>query len=232
MTPIDRVTTLTFDLFGTVLDLGGSLAGPLAGFLEKKAVSVRTEEVWDRWRSRQRIEQYQDNLIMMGHSGYTEVARRALLYTLRQLRVPFTDDDVAELMAAWRELRPFDDCLPGLERLKRRFRLVVLSNGEREFLEHLVANRIRFDFDDILSVQEVGAFKPHPAVYRFAARRTGAEPHEIMLVSSNSFDILGARSCGQRGAWVERYGLPFEETPYQPDVVVKDFGELADRLLA
>ncbi len=52
-----------------------------------------------------------------------------------------------------------------------------------------------------------------------------------MLVSSNSFDILGARSCGQRGAWVERYGLPFEETPYQPDVVVKDFGELADRLL-
>ena len=91
---------------------------------------------------------------------------------------------------------------------------------------------VRLGSDDTLSGEEVGSFQPHPAVYRLAARRTGAEPHEIMLVSSNSFDILGARSCGQRGAWVERYGLPFEETPYQPDVVVKDFGELADRLLA
>ena len=50
------------------------------------------------------------------------------------------------------------------------------------------------------------------------------------MVSANSFDVLGARSCGFRGAWVDRYGLPFEETPFGPDIRVRDFIELADRL--
>jgi 2-haloacid dehalogenase len=227
----DRVTTLTFDVFGTVLDLGGSLTPPLAQLLAKKGAADAANQVWARWRDRQRIEQYQDTLLMMGHSGYTEAARRALLYSLRQFGVPFNDDDVAELMAVWTELNPFDDCLVGLERLKARFRLVVLSNGERDFLEHLVRNRIRFPFDEIVSVDEVGVFKPHPAVYRRAALRCRCEPHELMLISSNSFDVMGARACGHRGAWVDRYGLPFEETPYRPDLVVKDFTELADRLL-
>ncbi len=55
---------------------------------------------------------------------------------------------------------------------------------------------------------------------------------EITMVSSNSFDVMGARMCGNRGAFVNRYGLPFEDTPYQPNVIVKDFTELADTLLS
>jgi 2-haloacid dehalogenase len=51
------------------------------------------------------------------------------------------------------------------------------------------------------------------------------------MVSANSFDVMGARACGYRGAFVNRYGLPYEDTPYQPDVVVKDFKELADALV-
>ena len=51
-----------------------------------------------------------------------------------------------------------------------------------------------------------------------------------MMVSSNSFDVMGARASGYRGAWVDRYELPFEETPFQPDIRVHDFAELADRL--
>lgn len=133
-------------------------------------------------------------------------------------------------MDAWRELEPFPDIREGLDRLKARFQLVILSNGNACFLEHLAENRIDFDFDHILSVDTVGVFKPHPAVYRMARHLLGAEPHELMIVSANSFDVLGARASGLRGAWVERYGLPFEETPFRPDIQVRDFIELADCL--
>ena len=59
----------------------------------------------------------------------------------------------------------------------------------------------------------------------------GSEPHEIMMVAAHSFDIMGARASGFRGAFVNRYRLPFEETSFQPDMIVDDFNELAARLL-
>ena len=78
---IEQVTTLTFDIFGTVLDLSGSLIPPLEDLLRKcKATSELTgEEVWSQWRYRQRIEQYQDNLLLLGHSGYLSVKKRSLI---------------------------------------------------------------------------------------------------------------------------------------------------------
>ena len=222
-----QVHTLVFDVFGTIFDLEESLAGPLGSFLRERGTSLNVQEAWARWRYRQRIEQYQDNLLLMGHVGYLDAARRALLYVLRQFGIPFTEEEVTSLMEAWRELTSFPDVVTGLHKLKTRYRLVILSNGERWVLEYLVRDRIQFDFDRLISVEEAGVFKPHPAVYRMAARLLEAEPHELMLVSSNSFDLMGARSCGYRGAWVDRYGLPFEETPFQPDIVVRDFVELA-----
>jgi len=70
-----NVKALTFDLFGTVLDLGGSLTPHIAAFLETKDAPISPEVFWQQWRQRQRIEQYQDNIVMMGHSGYQTVAR-------------------------------------------------------------------------------------------------------------------------------------------------------------
>jgi len=126
---------------------------------------------------------------------------------------------------------PFPDVVPGLERLHKVYKLVVLSNGETHFLEPLVGNRIRFDFDEIISAEVVGAFKPHPGVYRWAAAILGLEVGECMIVSSNSFDVVGARACELRAAFVDRYGFPYEDTPYRSDVTVKDFTNLAHALL-
>ena len=142
--------------------------------------------------------------------------------------VPF--DDVARIMEGWQELSPFPDAVPGLRRLRSKFKLVVLSNGERDFLAHLVKNRIQYDFDGVISVQDVGVFKPNPQVYRYAARVLKAEPGELLMVSSNSFDVVGARASGYRGAYINRYDLPYEETPYRPDVEAGDFLALAARL--
>ena len=230
METLSQVHTLTFDVFGTILDLEGSLSGPIEKFLQGKNVPLSSKELWARWRSRQRIEQYQDNLLFMGHPGYLDAARRALIYVLRQTDIPFTEQEIPNLMEAWRKLWPFHDVIDGLNRLRTRFRLVVLSNGNSWFLEHLAKNCIKFDFDQVISVETVGVFKPHPATYRMAKNLLKAEPQEIMMVSSNSFDVMGARCCGFRGAWVDRYKLPFEETPFRPDIQVRDFIELADRL--
>ena len=231
MSRFESIRALTFDLFGTVLDLGGSLTPAIGRFLAEKGCSTDPAQFWQQWRYRQRIEQYQDSLVMLGHSGYLETARRAFVYVLRLNRVEFTNAEVEQFMRAWQQLKPFPDVVAVLPRLASDFRLVALSNGDRSFLDHLVANRIKIDFDEVISVDVFGVFKPHPAVYRGAARILGLEPNEVMMVSSNSFDVMGARMCGNRGAFVNRYALPYEDTPYVPDVTVKDFAELADAIV-
>ena len=231
METISRVKALTFDLFGTVLDLGGSLTPHIADLLKSKRSETTPELFWEQWRYRQRIEQYQDTIMMLGHSGYLETARRGFVWTLKRNNIPFNPEEVVEFMKAWQNLSPFPEVVSALHRLRQRFKLVALSNGEPHFLEHLAKNRIQYDFDDIISVETVGAFKPHPGVYRRAAANLGLEVGECMMVSSNSFDVVGARACGFRGAFVDRYGLPYEDTAFQPDVTVSDFTGLADALL-
>ena len=228
----DAITTLTFDIFGTALDLTGSLEGPTGLFLEGLGSDISGVEFYAQWRARQRIEQFQDSLMDLGHSGYLETCRRALVYTLRMNGIEYRNEQADELMKAWQGLSPHPDALEGLRRLKSRFRVVALSNGEADFLSHLARNRMRFEFDEIISVDEAGVFKPHPSVYRTAARILGSEPSEIMMVAAHSFDIMGAVACGYSGAFVNRYGLPYEDTTkYVPALVVDDFIELADALL-
>lgn len=231
MADLTQPQALTFDLFGTILDLGGSLTPFIANFLAGRNATVAPDTFWSQWRDRQRLEQFQDTLMMLGHSGYLETARRAFVYTLARNSIEATPQEVVDFMAAWQQLRPFADVVPALERLGSRFKLVVLSNGEPDFLDHLATNQVRWQFDAIISVNLVGAFKPHPAVYRRAAQELGLEVGECMMVSSNSFDVVGARACGLRAAYVNRYRLPYEETPYQPDLTVNDFTALADALL-
>ncbi len=231
METFSSIKALTFDVFGTVLDLGSSLRPFITKFLEGKGSGISPDHFWQQWRARQRIEQYQDTIMMLGHSGYLETARRAFVYTLRLNGVKSSNEEVENFMHAWQHLAPFPDVIPALERLKSRYKLVVLSNGDPHFLDHLVRNRIMWDFENVISATTVGAFKPHPGVYRRAAAILGLEVGQCMMVSANSFDVVGARACGFKGALVNRYDLPYEDSPYQPDVIIKDFTELAVTLL-
>ena len=230
MSALDRVTTLTFDIFGTVLDLTGGIVPVLADYLAAQGASHDAEELWRQWRARQRLEQHQDTILQLGHSGYLEAARRALLFTLRGNGVPHRDGDTHEIVKVFFRLQPFEDARLGLERLARKYRLVALSNGNPELLERLIPENLGRPEMERISVARFGNFKPHPAVYRGAALELGLDPGEIMMVAAHSFDILGARACGYRGAFVNRYGLPYEESPLRPDLAVADFLELADRL--
>ena len=88
------IKALTFDLFGTILDLGGSLTPYIAEFLKAKGADLSADRFWDQWRARQRIEQYQDTLVMLGHSGYLETVRRAFVYTLNLNGIQTSSDEV------------------------------------------------------------------------------------------------------------------------------------------
>ena len=227
----DQVQALTFDLFGTVLDLGGSLIPFIDPFLNGKRAEIDAEAFWGQWRLRQRGEQYQDNIMALGHSGYQEVARRAFVYVLELHKVEVSADEVHDFMRCWQELKPFPEVTAALARLTERYKLVALSNGEPDFLAHLAKNQIQWDFDAIISVMEVGAFKPHPGVYRHAAHKLDLEMGECLMVSANAFDVVGGRSCGMRGVYVDRYKLPYDDRPFPPDAVVADFNGLAEELL-
>ena len=231
MTMLDGVQALTFDLFGTILDLGGSLTPPIAAFLEREGPDRSPQTFWDQWRARQRLEQYQDTIMMVGHAGYLETVRRALHYVLRLNYFEPTEARLQELMAAWQNLSPFAEVAPALERLHSRYRLVVLSNGDPHFLDHLVHRAVQFPFDAVISATGNGAFKPHPGVYRRAAHLLALEVYECLMVSANAFDCVGARACGFQAAYVNRYNLPVEDSPFQPAWTVADFNGLADALL-
>ena len=226
-----RVKYLTFDIFGTVMDLTGSLAVPAGEFLAAHGSGMSGQSFYAEWRERQRIEQYQDNLLMLGHSGYLETCRRAFVYCLKKHSVSYTPEAVREFMGVYKGLRPYPDAVDGLRSLSERYGLVALSNGEQWYLEELLGNNVPVQFDAIISVDQVGMFKPAPGIYRKAVQRLGCEPGEIMMVAAHAFDILGAQACGFKAAYVNRYRLPTEDSVYQPDIIVDNFVELAARLL-
>ena len=230
MAKLEQVQALTFDLFGTILDLGGSLTPFIDEMLRKKGSDTTAEQFWQQWRYRQRLEQFQDTIMMLGHGGYLETVRRAFVYVLALNKIEMSKEEVQTFLACWQELSPFPEVRAGLEKLATRYKLVGLSNGDPAFLDHLAKNRIQWDFDDVISVTTMGAFKPHPAVYRRAAQILSLEVGECMMVSANSFDVVGARACGMRGAYVNRYNLPYEDSPYRADITVADFTELAEAI--
>jgi 2-haloacid dehalogenase len=140
--------------------------------------------------------------------------------------------EVEQVMRVYEQLKPFDDAVKGLKRLAERYRLAALTNANQWLLDHLCSNNIPVEFHERISVDKAGHFKPHPSVYRTAARILECEPDEILMVASHSFDILGARACGFRGAYVNRYKLPYEDSALRPDLTVNDFLELYRRLAA
>ena len=229
--PVDEVDTLIFDVFSTIMDPSSSLVSAATRFIQAKGMDTDVDDFCARWLTRQRIEQLQESMTMTGHTGYIQASRRALVYTLRGEGVEFTDDEIVEVLQLWWELTPFDDSVEALGRLGERYRLAILSNGDVDLLAHLVSARIRVKFDAVVSVQQAGAFKPHPAVYRTAARVLDSEPHRLMMATAHSIDVMGARACGYRAAWVNRGALPFDETHYRPDIITDDLAGLASTLL-
>jgi 2-haloacid dehalogenase len=225
----DTVRVLTFDLYGTVVDMQTGLTRAVAPYLEARGWSGRPGAFVTWWRRTHFEHSMIDALIDRGHTPYREIGRRALTLTLERAGVPHTQEEVRGLVAEIERLRPFDDVVPALQRLRARYRLAILSNGDPDMLERAKPH-VGFPFDDYLSIAAAGYFKPHAATYKKAAEILGTELSRILHVANHAFDCIGAQAAGMKGCFVNRRRRPYEETPYPPTLVVESFTALADAL--
>ena len=181
------------------------------------------------WRAKQL--QYSLLRSLMGrHKDFWLVTEDALVYASKSLRLDLTQAKREQLMQAYLTLAAFPDVKPGLEALKRRgLRLAILSNGEPRMLEAAATSAgIDTLLDTIISVEEIKIFKVSPRVYSLGLERLQASRTTMGFVSSNSWDINGARSAGLTTFWMQRTpGEPPEELGFAANRVVRAITDLA-----
>ena len=227
---IDGVTTLLFDFYGTVVDMQTGLTLAIAPYLQEKAYVPPAGQLVTWWRRAHFENSMIDALLHKEHTPYREIGFRALDYTLERAGVKHTDDEVRALVDEITRLHPFDDVPEALDRLRTKYKLVILSNGDPDMLASGVAYS-GIAFDRVISVAEAGSFKPHAATYRKAAELLGEQPSAICFVANHAFDCIGAKAFGMKTAFIDRRRRPFGKTPHQPDLIVADFSGLAHELL-
>jgi 2-haloacid dehalogenase len=127
-------------------------------------------------------------------------------------------------------LSPFPDAVDGLKQLGGRT-LAILSNGSPKMLSAVVSSAgLGSTFARVISVDEIRVYKPNPRVYRLAADKLGVAPASVLFVSSNAWDIGGAKAFGFRTCWINRDGAPHEELNLDADLVVRSLTELPKTL--
>lgn len=218
-----------FDLYGTVVDMQTGLIQAMTPYLRSKGWPGEPSRLVTWWRRTHFENSMIDGLLHRAHISYREIGRISLSYALERAGIAHTQEEVRKLVAEIERLKPFPDAVEALTRLKRKYRLVILSNGDPDMLE-AIKPHLGIEFNRVISVAEAGSFKPHAATYRKAAEIMAAPPEEILFVANHAFDCVGAKAFGMRAAFIDRRKRPYGDWPYQPDLVVSNLKELADTL--
>ena len=234
MTDIARlkrtIKTCMLDQYGTVVDMQSGLTEIAAPYLAAKGWTGDANSFVTWWRRTHFENSMIDALLQREHTPYREIGHRSLSFVLERAGIPHTMDEVHALVAAIETLRPFPEVPEALARLQRRYRLVVLSNGDPDMLETAKKHH-GIPFDRVISAAVANAFKPHRATYTKAAELLGLQMDEVLFVANHAFDCIGAKSAGMRTAFIDRRRRPFGATPHQPDIVVPTMTDLADLLV-
>jgi 2-haloacid dehalogenase len=240
-----EVKALTFDVFGTVVDWRGSITaeGRKLGRKKKLAVDwvgpVTTADwaaVADAWRAGYRPAMDRVRRGDLPWMNIDTLHRMILDDLLVRFRIEgLTEAEKDHLNRAWHRLDPWKDSVPGLKRLKKRFVIATLSNGNVALLTNM-AKHAGLPWDCILSAELFGHYKPDPESYQGAARLLGLRPDEVLMVAAHKDDLDAAARAGLRTAFVAR---PMERgDPAKADVApearfdvnAKDFVDLAKQL--
>ncbi len=225
-----KIKVCMFDQYGTVVDMQKGLTEVVTPYLKGKGWNGRPDAFVTWWRRTHFENSMIDALLHREHTPYREIGHRAVAYTLERAGIPHTMEEVRTLVAQIERLEPFPDVPEALARLKTRYKIVVLSNGDPDMLEAAKAFH-RIPFDAVISVAVANSFKPHVATYTRAAQIVGVRMDEVLFVANHAFDCIGAKAAGMRSAFIDRRQRPFGGTPYQPDLVAPDMKGLADLLL-
>jgi len=231
-----EIAALTFDVFGTVVDWRSSLVREGEAFGRAHGLTVDWVRFADAWRGL-----YQPMLerVRSGSLPWTkldDLHRMALDRLLAEFGIhKLSEADVDHLNRVWHRLEPWPDAVAGLTRLKRRFVLATLSNGNVALIVNM-ARHAGLPWDAVLGAEVARHYKPQPQAYLTTAALLGLEPRQCLMVAAHNGDLAAASKVGFRTAFVRR---PTEYGPAQTtdlaasqswDVVAESFIDLAARL--
>ncbi|MDH3713639.1 MAG: haloacid dehalogenase type II [Gammaproteobacteria bacterium] len=218
------ITACVFDAYGTLFDVHSAVAR------HSDAMGNVGDRVSQMWRTKQ-LEYTWLRSLMGRHADFWQVTGDALDYALNAFDIG--DKTLRDsLMDAYLTLSPYPEVRDVLSQLKQRgVQLAILSNGAPNMLGVAVASAEIADLlDEVLSVEDVGIYKPDPRVYQLAVDRLQITPEQISFQSSNAWDAVGAAAFGFKVAWVNRFAQHRERLPAQPQAEIRTLAELLDLL--
>ena len=218
--PLTGIRACIFDAYGTLFDYASAAARC------RDVLGDRFDRLVPLWRDKQ-LQYTWLRATQNRHVDFWRVTGDALDYALETLGI----DDRAlreRLMNLYLTLDAFPEVPDTLRRLQAMgLKTAILSNGSPAMLEAVVDNaKIGGVLDAVLSVEEVGVYKPHPKVYQLAVDRFAVEAKQILFLSSNAWDAYAASAFGMRVAWCNRYAQRPERLPGKPDCEVKSLAEI------
>lgn len=235
MTP-SSIRALTFDVFGTVVDWRGSIIREGRALAKQKNLKVDWAAVADAWRDGYKPAMDRVRKRQLPWMSIDQLHRLILDDVLAKLRIDgLAPEDKDRLNHAWHRLRPWPDALRGIRRLKKRYIVATLSNGNMSLLVEMARNA-GLPWDCVLSAELFRHYKPDPEAYLGAAALLGLQPSEVLMVAAHKDDLQAAKRCGLRTAFVRR---PLERGPDTKadlssdrsfDFNADDFNDLASRL--
>lgn len=229
------IRALAFDVFGTVVDWRASVIRELTEFGRRNGATADWPRFADDWRAGYVPAM---NRVRNGELPWTrldDLHRGRLVELLDEAGITVGNTEIDELNRAWHRLDPWPDAVAGLTRLKQRFVITTLSNGNVSLLTNM-AKHAGLPWDCVLSAELFGHYKPDREVYLGCAEILDVAPGELMLVAAHPSDLRAARAAGLATAYVHR---PLEQGPDRPpqrpddsefDVTADDFRDLADQL--
>ncbi len=215
------ITTCVFDAYGTLFDVAAA-ARIAAAEPGREAFAEKWPQIAQDWRLKQ-LQYTWLRAVADAHADFWEVTQNGLDYALEAAGLQ--DDELRErLLALYWELSAYPEVPAMLKTLKDAgMQTAILSNGSPEMLKGAVSSAGITDLlDDVLSVQDVGVFKPHRFVYDMVCDRFGCEKPEVLFVSSNGWDAANGAGYGFYTAWVNRAGEPMDRLPWKPQEVLSD----------
>lgn len=219
-----RSQTFAFDVYGTLVD-------PLEMRKHlQMMVGEKAGELSKLWREKQ-VEYAFRRGLMGRYEPFTVCTLQALEYALKVTDLSLSNEQQQFLMAQYQQLEAYADVIPGIESLHAQGHCcVAFSNGPADKVKTLLANAGVLELlDDVISVDEIQRYKPDPAVYLHLLKRSGSQSGNTWLISSNSWDVMGAKHAGLNAAWIQRDAAAvFDSWDIYPDKIVNSLQYLAE----
>ena len=218
---------ITFDLYGTLLDLEATFSPAFDGFLRERGVDADAAEFVRTWEWAYLHEGMVDTFIGGPRTPFEQLRRTTLSQVLARMGIEHSRDDIEDLLAVRAMPTLFPDVVESLNAMRGRYTLSVLSNGDLSVLERIVST-LDIPVHRTISVEQAGCYKPDLRVYRRAAELLEVETGGILHVAAHAWDIRAAQTAGMQGAYIDRHNIPFAPyTEYRPEIETANLPELA-----